>query len=511
MSPGATTTVVRNETLPDGTTVNSGESMNLGGVVGSSSNNAVAIATDELTIDGGTLNLEHARKNTSASQNSVQYLFNSKLALDSGTLNFGAPSSIADRGFGDALGIRIQIEDNFSMSGNSSITNQSSSTESQIWLRGAQNTIGAGSIVSPDVSWVLNRSQAFRSAVSLGSVTIRTSGGTNYSIGHTDSNETLHLGSLSLWQQTANRTASLSLESNVTLATRLNLAGAPSSGTTVYEINTNGYTLDMAADGNRWKPDTRNNNITEWRLQGGGEIRAASYDLSTANANIHVGSGVTLRATKKEVTNILDSGTFDATSTFAYDADGVGYITATTTIGKLQVDQGQLFTGGNNTIAAAGGVVIEAGAGLGFRYNRLVTAPSFTFKVKGTETGRIVFAGSYGMSDGVDSFSLSDQNFIIEIGEVITGDQVWSLFDSQIALSGQLNSLTIAGLYSITDFTREGTNLVGQNDQWRFVFSEVSGELSVSSVIPEASTYSIVLGVAALGGVLLSRRLRSRR
>lgn len=508
VAPGATNTTPRSVTLPDGTVVGNGESLNLGGVIAQGGGaTAVSVQTNELIVNGGTLNLEHAVRNTGSSQNSVQYQFSNALTLNSGQINFGAPNSVADRGFGTAVGVRIQTEGNFTMNGGS-IVNQPGATASQFWLRGAQNTIGAGSVVSSDVTWVLNRSQTFRSAVALGAVQVRTSGQTEYTIGHTNANETLRIASLSLHQQTANRTATLRLGSNVATDQRLTLSGAPSEGTTTYVIDTAGYTLDMSADGNRWEPNTRDNNTTNWNLQGGGEIRASSFRFNqSAQSNVTVGANTSLRATKSDVTNILDSASFHATSSFIYDADAPGYITATTPIGRLVVEQGQLFTAGSNNIAAAGGVVIEAGAGLGFRYNRLVTGPSYTFKIEGSEAGRIVFAGNYDIQNGVDTFSLSGQNFIIEIGEIITGDQSWSLFDSQIALSGQLNSLTISGQYSITDFTREGTNLVGTNGELKFSFSEATGEFSVTA-IPESSTYSMIIGAVVLGVFVFRRRLR---
>lgn len=470
--------------------------LEFGGKVETTNNGAVTFRYGTVHLDGGVFNLQNAVK--SGTNGSVGYSLGGALTISSGSLVFGTASSHAEAGNGYLSDIRFSVNGDFTMTGGS-LRNTGSATR-QLWLQGATNTISGDSAIDAGINFVLYKtgSQSLSSTAVLNNVTLRVGGDSVVTLGVSAPGQ--NIGKLEFLQASADKTLTYKLDSDLTLRDGYALPSAVGSlaGESTYGIDTNGHTLNLTSNTGRWTPNRTNSSYTaRWSLTGGGEIAATAFDFSGTGVAVSVGADTTLRATggaassgSSATVSILSSsagGSIAAASRFVYDG-GVGnegQLQSNRAIGILEVESGALRITGTTDFAAAGGIVVRAGATLDFG-SRLVTASSYSIGIDGNAFGSITSSGPISL-DGI-SLEIDLQNF--------AGPGQYDLFGA--ATSGNLSGVSIVGSYTAS-LVQSGNiwSVTTDDNLIAFSFDQSSGLLSVAAV-PEPAAIALLAGSGLL-------------
>ncbi|AHF91115.1 hypothetical protein OPIT5_13755 [Opitutaceae bacterium TAV5] len=511
LASGEVTHVVNTYDLGGGgLTLGAGDTLGLGGYVantGNPNNVPVALSGGPLVIDnGGVFDLQQAWKNSNPAQGSVQYNTSALTLNSGGIINFGAASTVADRGYGAVTGdFRLLIGGNLNLNGG---TLSSSVASPQLWLKGGSNVIRSSVILPSSLAVVLNAAgsianpQALTSEVGLGRVLIRYGGNQVTALSATGvTSDGLNVDQIQFYQQNSGASSTLKLESD--LATRApTITGGPASGNVAYTIDTNGHTFDITASNARFEPGRPNGNTaTTWNLSGGGVIDAHSFRFNLHdNVSVNIGANTTLVAHANNVTNSLGtqaSGTVDATSTFIYaaaDSAHKSFLNANVAIGKVVAEKGIIDAASDLDIR--GGLVIQAD-GVFDAKNFTVTTLSYTFGVDGIRHGKIA---------ADNAISLTAKDLVFDFAVAPIGGETYSFFTTSV--TGTANSVSV---------TFSGTNalaLVNDSGIWSatldglvYSFDQSVGSLAITAAVPEPAMLAVLMGVSAFLLGIARRRM----
>jgi autotransporter-associated beta strand protein len=217
-------------------------------------------------------------------------------------------------------------------------------------------------------------------------------------------------------------------------------------------------------------------------------IKSGTGTQTFSGANTYSG-GTTVSAGTLLINNTLGSGTGSGTVSIAAGATlgGTGTISgATTVLGNLNAGDG-----GSTTETLAFGNTLD-----------LTNAQTTTFNVAGLTRG-----SGY---DGIDVTSLltSGGALVVNFSSALlpaSGTTTFDLFALNGGETGTFSSVSIAGSYTAT-LTQSSDVWTGGDSAIGYVFTESTGDLVVTSAIPEPSTYAAIFGGLALAGAVARRR-----
>lgn len=315
---------------------------------------------------------------------------------------------------------------------------------------------------------------------------------------------------LYLTHESVGRTITLKLTDDLALASnavQLNASGGAASGTTTYQINTNGYTLDLSLGQNygKWVPNKGAETTAVWSLLGTnreGGVRARAFDFSSANVQTLLGEGFVLEAISgsninSRASNLSGVGIIDAASVFRFNPSDVshpGTLQSNRDIGILEIASGTLAIDGTMDFNAQGGIVIASGAELNLG-QRSVGSSKYIFGVNGSNIGKL--------SGGTTAVALVGSTLIFNF-ESAAEDGIYEAFANPEGITGGPDQVLISGLYSLT-LANSGNEWNGSAGGYNFVFSSETGYFTVSA-IPEPSVAALS-GAAMAAALLLRRRL----
>lgn len=307
----------------------------------------------------------------------------------------------------------------------------------------------------------------------------------------------------------------LSLNTNAAQPNAVNFSqSVDGAGVIQLGIDHNGFTLDLSsgASSGVWTPNKSTQagvNSTVWTLAnsgpaGVGSIKANAFNFASTGVTVNVGSGVALRAIggNGTATNLGSAGTFASDASFTYAGSAAAGAPATLSsgraIGALRVESGALQIAGSN-FAAAGGIVVKSGGLLDFT-TQTVSANTITLGVDGASFGAVKALGNYAFGG----------DLAIDFGLVSGGGMVFDFFQFTGAHTdgASFSSVSITGAHSATLLLNAGV-WTGAADGLNFSFDQVTGDLSVTSAIPEPSSFVALSGFVAIGCAAFLRRRRA--
>ncbi len=474
--------------------------------LGADNTGKVGNFTGNLTISGGSLQMMASTNGSSATN-----LVTGNLTMSAGSIVIDNLTGQADR--------RLTVSGDTTVTGGT-ISSTRNGTSGMLTLSGATVTFNPASFDS-DLILTLDRggNQSLATDQTLaGSLLLRgsgiktvtrTAGDTIHAITFIDGNSGSATGT------------SLKLGSDLALAggaaqpTVANFSQSVDGSAAIQVgIDTGGYTLDLAAGAGSgvWTPIKSTSSgvtTTEWTLgnsgaAGAGGIKAAAFLFNASGAVVNVGSGLTLTATggNGTATHLGTAGTFAADARFTYAGSADGGTPATLSsgraIGALDVDSGALQITGS-TFAAAGGITVDDGALLDFS-TQTVSTDSITLRVSGASVGQIKTAGTYAFGG----------NLFVDFVTAATAGDVLDLFqftDSHTN-NASFTSITLSGAHATSLSPGSGV-WTGTIDGLTFSFDQLTGDLSVTSAIPEPATWTLLGGLGALGFAASRRRRRA--
>ena len=489
-------------TFTNGLTINSGGTLDLTFGYQSGSASWAPTVGGNVTLNGGTISVGQSQGTSTVT--ATFGLNSATMTINSGTILVNNSTNITNSGY--SRDVRISVYGNFTATGGSLVTTDTALNGS-FQLNGQTNSFSNFSF-APNYGLSLGRSgdQSLSGAPTL-SANLNLRGSGIKTISGTT------VGPMGFWGSGAD--LGLTLGSNLTLNSGANMLAMVGGGTgsNLLKVNANGKILDMSlgsttvtlANGTSgvWKPNASTGTAT-WALtssSAGGVIKAKGFDFTAVNTTVTVGPNLTLAATGGNgiATNLGTGTAFDPTSTFAYTGTA-GMATPATlvsgrAIGALLVSSGALKVTGA-TFDAAGGITVASGAVLDFTTTAL-TAPTTTLLVNNASAGQIKTNGFTNAGDLTVNFSAYDG---------ITTS--YSLFNNATAATGDFTHVSITGTF-VASLTRAGSVWGGSASGQTFSFDETNGLLTMTSAIPEPSTYAVLAGALVLGLAVVRRNRRA--
>jgi autotransporter-associated beta strand protein len=230
------------------------------------------------------------------------------------------------------------------------------------------------------------------------------------------------------------------------------------------------------------------------------------------------------------VTNVISEGSLSSAGGLSLTKISSGTLTlagSNTYTGATTVSAGTLLINGDQTLAT-GAVNVSSGATLGGSgtIGGTTTISSGGTLAPGNSPGVITFksaltlAGATNMElngttlgttyDGINTGTgllTYGGTLTLTFGSsFLTGGETFDLFTIGTGGStGSFSSVSIAGSY-VTGLTNTAGVWSGTVGSLNFAFTQATGELLVTSAIPEPSTYAAIFGSLALVGVVWKRR-----
>ena len=289
----------------------------------------------------------------------------------------------------------------------------------------------------------------------------------------------------------------LRLGSNLTLASGRNMPTAsaiatPSSGRVDLGIDTNGFTLNLTGNTGVWTPGLggSSGNVTAafWNLSGsGGTIVANGFNFAGTGVTANVGAGLTLESRAGNgVANNLGGGTVNATSTFLYSGTAAAAtpstLTATATIGNVNVSSGGLRLGSLGGIAGAttvSGGSLDLGGTTRTFTNVTLTGGQIT-------AGTLATTGAYSLQAGT-------------ISAIVSGTQgVTKTTGGTVTLSGANTFTGVAAVNAGTLALGDNAGLGGDTGAGTQKLNMGGGTLDLAGFSPT------VFGVTGASGTITS-------
>ncbi len=249
----------------------------------------------------------------------------------------------------------------------------------------------------------------------------------------------------------------------------LNLAGAAQT----VQVNNGSAAIDAKLTGT---------------LSNGGLTKTGTGTLELTGANDYAG-GTIVSAGKLLVNNTTGSGTGSGSLTI----DAGASLGGSGTIGSVTSIAGTLSPGNSPGILTfSNAVTLETGSATIIEINGATT--------RGTDYDGVNFNGSLTVNGGTLTFNIST---------AIANDSTLNIFDGS-SLTSALTSVSVAGIGGYNgQLTYNGsTAYVGTFGSQTVTFTLASGDLSfvAASLIPEPSSYAVLLGAAVLGLATFRRR-----
>ncbi|HSI07991.1 MAG TPA: PEP-CTERM sorting domain-containing protein [Rariglobus sp.] len=518
-------------------TVNSGGKLSLNAGTAQAIQPFIAGA---VTVNGGTL---EAQKGVGTAGAAYAANFNGAL-----TITAGSTVNLFNVGSGNLADNRLAIAGNFTADLASGTFLMSGTLFN---LSGATNVItnaSASSTFGQQLVLIANTDQSLAlsgSGYSVNQLWLRSAGNTVKTVGSGVGGQTLSMGNIVFSQNTQNTTNTLKLSSNVSQTAGKSVSiGQFNTTNAGYAIDVNGFTLDLSAANNTLTA-TSNAAGGKWTYTNtsgtAGTIRAGAFNLSGTNlTNSTVDNNITLEATGAFANNLgAPAGTIHAGSRFRYTGSSTAAtITSNRTIGAFSVSNGTIkivtaaltvagdATIGDTTTAGTldlGGqnLVLSGAAKLSGRgtITDSVGAGTVSFAsgatgglaVGNSGVGTLTFSGTMG---GLDLTNASLSTF--DIASLSSFDSV-ALGSRSATLGGAL-SLNFLGGYTPTIgdtyalFTTSGsisssfTSITSNVTGFDYAFNNATGVLTVTSSIPEPSTYAGLAGLGVLALAAYRRR-----
>jgi autotransporter-associated beta strand protein len=459
--------------------------LGLSGNQGNSTANAAAITVQS----GGILNLTNTSRNI-GSLSGGGNVFNSMATT--GTANVTL-SVISNSGTADFLGVLSNGP------GSGSLAFTKSGNATQI-LSGA-NTYSGNTTVSGGTLLVRNTSG---SGTGSGQVFVN-SGATLGGNGSISGATTLNNGTIGSSGATLALGSTLATTGSSTLASgaTVNVTGGSSITSGTFTVNgTLGGGINVGGVGNTLNGSGTVNGTTS--VNGGtigGTLNLATL-IATGNSviasTVNASSGTTVSSGVLTVSGSLGGGavTIQSGATLM----GSGVVNGSTTI-----DSGAFLSPGNspgilefsNDLTLSGTTVIEIdGTTRGSSYDGI--------NLTGSGSNTLTYGGELSLSFGA----------AINAG-------TYDLFElGDVQQTGDFTSVSASGMGVVSSFTgltfNGGTGWVANltdtsSNSWILTFENATGDLSITSAIPEPSTYAAIAGLGAIGLALYRRRRSAKR
>lgn len=241
-------------------TVGKGGLLDFAGSVYDDGNSAIMVGRGCLLLDGGAIHLRQGERK--GSNRSILYAVNDDVVIRSGQIVFGAPAGGVAEGVSD---VRFFAGNRFTVY-EGHFVNQGGGAK-QFWFSGASVVFFGSTVIDPGIAITLGggRNQMLLSSVALNDVIVRPDGQAVKTVAVYA--EGGNIGRIGFAQNRADTPAVLRLGSGLRVREGAQLPGADNvapaeqGATVIYEIDTAGYTLDLRANPEAWKPDRPNRNV----------------------------------------------------------------------------------------------------------------------------------------------------------------------------------------------------------------------------------------------------------
>lgn len=275
---------------------------------------------------------------------------------------------------------------------------------------------------------------------------------------------------------------------------------------------------------------------------GGGDASTSTYSGNiTVNSNTASSTAMPLIVTAATGGRVNFTGNIlrDGNSTGSGDSltkTGAGIVSlagsGNTYSGTTTVSAGTLLV--NGTLATGGAVSVSASATLGGAgtINRDVTiANSAIFTPGDMDASSVSQVGT--LTVNTLTFSGADSKILLDVGSIANSDKIavstsgglafngdltlkiasgieagtYDLFSFTGSPTGSFDSVSLTGLESISLSNSSGV-WTGTSGNFTYTFTQATGDLVVTSLIPEPSSYAMLAAMGALGLTLLRRNRR---